>query len=392
MSEIAPLEHHQPGANVAALMWQAMRGAVTSMSVPGAGSTFVASGEDIAEGLPVLWDAVWRAAGGHEPTLVAPPRQARQLLDAARRSFVDLVRSAPQQCLEVREVARVLDAIERVQAAIDRDGPQDFKDRLEGPGGVDLVIEVAHDLRSPLTSILFLAETLRAGQDGSLTPVQERQLALIYSAAFELSSLANDLTELARGGEHLLERHPIGFSIANLLNSVRDIVQPIAEEKELELRVARQAVDHRVGHPAALGRVLLNLVTNALKYTERGFVEASARDLSPTHTEFTVRDTGPGIPTEIVSQIFEPYYPGGSAHERGFSSSGLGLAICRRLVTAMGGQLRVKTAPEGGSCFYFDLPLPTDDPEQMLESTGGAAGCRDLEEARGSDQTAPHGS
>ncbi|MDQ3997912.1 MAG: HAMP domain-containing histidine kinase [Gemmatimonadota bacterium] len=396
MSEIgrpASLGDQQPGWNVAALMWRAMRGAATSSGARGTDSAISTSDDDIVDRLPALWEAVWRAAGGHEPALVAiPPPQARQLLDAVRRSFVDLVRSASQHCLEVREVVRVLDAIERVQAAIDRDVAMDFKERLEGPAGLDLVIEVAHDLRSPLTSILFLAETLRAGQSGPLKPIQERQLALIYSAAFELSSLANDLTELARGGEQLLERQPVGFSISNLLNSVRDIVRPIAEEKGLEVRVVRQGVDHRVGHPAALGRVLLNLVTNALKYTDEGLVEASAHDLSATRTEFTVRDSGPGMPTEVVSQLFEPFYPGVSAHERGFSSSGLGLAICRRLVTAMGGQLLVKTAPERGSCFYFALPLPADDPEQMLESTGAAGGYRDVDERHASDQTATHGS
>jgi signal transduction histidine kinase len=372
MAAPASLAGAQPGWNIAALVWQAMRGAATSSAGQSGGLTFFLADEDIVEGLPALWDAVWRAAGGHEPAIVAPaPRHARQLLEAVRRSFVDLVRSASQQCLEVREVIRVLDAIDRVQVAIGRDAATDFKERLEGPGGLDLVIDVAHDLRSPLTSILFLAETLRAGQSGPLEPIQERQLALIYSAAFELSSLASDLTELARGGEQLLERNPVGFSISNVLNSVRDIVQPIAEEKGLKVHVVRQASDHRVGHPAALGRVLLNLVTNALKYTDQGLVEASAHDLSPTCTEFRVRDTGPGMPTEVANRLFEPLYPRVSGHGRRFSSSGLGLAICRRLVTAMGGQLRVKTAADRGSCFYFALPLRANDSEQMLESTAG---------------------
>jgi signal transduction histidine kinase len=351
----------RPDANIVSLMWQAMRQAATSTWASNGGAATFTSDEQIAERLPALWDAVWRAAGGADPTLLAAPPDTRQLLDAVRRSFVELVHSAPDQCLKVREVIRVLDAIERVQEALGRDVARDFKQRLEGPGGLDLVVEVAHDLRSPLTSILFLAETLRAGQSGVLKPVQERQLALIYSAAFELSSLANDLTELARGGEQLLERQPIAFSVANLLHSVRDIVLPIAEEKGLEVRVTQEAADHRLGHPAALGRVLLNLVTNALKYTDEGFVEASARDVQPSRMEFTVRDSGPGIPAEVVAKLFEPFdlaaSPSAGAAARAFSSSGLGLAICRKLVAAMGGELRVKTAPQRGSCFYFELPL-----------------------------------
>ena len=371
------LELEPSGASVAALMWQAMRGAATSTAAAGASRYSTSRGDPAEDELPALWEALWQAASGREPTVSVSshPAHARGLLDGVRRSFIELVGSAQNRsmrCLEVQEVIRVLDAIERVQAAIDRDVAEDFKSRLEAPAGLDLVIEVAHDLRSPLTSILFLAETLRAGHGRPLEPVQERQLALIYSAAFELSSLANDLTELARGGEQLLERQPIPFSIGNVLSSVRDIVQPIAEEKELEVRVVHEAVDHRIGHPAALGRVLLNLITNALKYTERGLVEASARDISPTQTEFTVRDTGPGVPAEVVSQLSEPFYPGALTREGGFSSSGLGLAICHRLVSAMGGQLRVKTAPERGSCFHFELPLPITQSEPMLETDGGA--------------------
>jgi signal transduction histidine kinase len=364
----------RPDTNIVTLMWQAMRNAATSTWSSSAGAASFTSDEQIAERLPALWDAVWRAAGGAEPGLSAAPPHTRQLLDAVRRSFVELVHSAPDQCLKVREVIRVLDAIERVQAALERDVAHGFRQRLEGPGGLDLVVEVAHDLRSPLTSILFLAETLRGGQSGVLKPVQERQLALIYSAAFELSSLANDLTELARGGEQLLERQPIPFSIANLLHSVRDIVQPIAEEKGLEVRVTQNAIDHRLGHPAALGRVLLNLVTNALKYTDEGFVEAGASDVQPDRTEFTVRDSGPGIPADVAAKLFEPFdlnaTPSAAGGAPGFSSSGLGLAICRRLVTAMGGELRVKTAPQRGSCFYFELPLP---PTQSAAMAEGAA-------------------
>src|SRR5918998_2050184 len=101
MSDIVPLGPSQPGANLAAMMWQAMRGAASSMSARREPSHVAASDEDIAERLPVLWNAVWRAAGGHDPALVAPPPRSRELLDAVRRSFLDLVRSTPQICLEV---------------------------------------------------------------------------------------------------------------------------------------------------------------------------------------------------------------------------------------------------------------------------------------------------
>jgi signal transduction histidine kinase len=253
---------------------------------------------------------------------------------------------------------------------------------------MELLIEVAHDLRSPLTSILFLAETMRAGRT-PLDAIRSRQLKLIYSAAFELSSLANDLTELAQGGDQLLEREPVAFAIGNLLNSVADIVQPIAEEKGLEVRLSPAGAEHRVGHPAALGRVLLNLVTNALRCTDVGFVEVTAKDISPTRMEFSVRDSGPGVPDEVVASLFQPFDPMKLARSRSFSSSGLGLAICRRLVTTMGGDLRVKSAEDRGSCFYFQLDLPADPAEaKQLAPAEAEGGCTEFKAESSQEQTA----
>ena len=104
-------------------------------------------------------------------------------------------------------------AIEAVAEQLEADWSQHFTDRLSAPDGLELVVEVAHDLRSPLTSILFLAETLQRGRSGPVNPVQERQLGLIYSAAFGLSSVASDVIELARGGDRLVDLDPIPFSV-----------------------------------------------------------------------------------------------------------------------------------------------------------------------------------
>jgi len=223
------------------------------------------------------------------------------------------------------------------------------------------VVEVAHDLRSPLTSILFLAETLQRGRSGNINAVQERQLGLIYSAAFGLSSLASDVIELARGGDRLVDLDPIPFSISDILESVRDIVQPIAEEKGLTVRLEAPESDFRVGHPVALSRVLLNLTTNALKFTSEGFVEVSGKQLDDTRVEFSVRDTGRGIPSQAMLTLFEPFRRRQKQGEYAFSGAGLGLSICRKLVEAMRSNLRVETAPDFGTRFYFELALPLAD-------------------------------
>lgn len=224
--------------------------------------------------------------------------------------------------------------------------------------GFDLIVEVAHDIRSPLTSILFLAETLRRGQSGEVNALQHRQLGLIYSAALGMVSLTSDVIELAHGGERLVEARGSPFSVSEMISSVCDLVHPIAEEKGIALHAHPLASDRRIGFSAALSRVLVNLVANALRYTDEGRVEIAARPAGPSRVEFSVRDTGPGIGAEHQSTLFDPFRPGRRSDRYGFSGTGLGLTICRRLVHAMGSELRLESSPEAGTCFHFEVDLP----------------------------------
>jgi signal transduction histidine kinase len=217
---------------------------------------------------------------------------------------------------------------------------------------------MAHDLRSPLTSILFLAESLQQGQGGPVTETQRRQLGLIYSAALCLCTAASDVLELARGGVRLVERHPKAFSVVEMFASVRSMIQPLAEEHGLEVRFGYPVPERRLGHARALSRVLLNLATNAVKFTDAGFVEIAARPLTPTQLEFSVRDTGPGLDAVALETVFEPFRKAASGLRQQFSSAGLGLAICRKLVRAMGAELQVETQPGWGTRFFFAVDVP----------------------------------
>jgi signal transduction histidine kinase len=281
---------------------------------------------------------------------------SRRWLSLIRTAF--LQRSAALPVVDSGQLLQILNAMERVGQHLEPEWSQHFADRLSAPDGLELVVEVAHDLRSPLTSILFLAETLQRGRSGAVNTIQERQLGLIYSAAFGLSSVASDVIELARGGDRLVDLDPIPFSVTDILESVRDIVQPIAEEKNLTVRLTAPEADFRIGHPVALSRVLLNLTTNALKFTGEGFVELTAIQRAPHSIEFSVRDTGRGIPPQSMATLFEPFRRRQKPGEYAFSGSGLGLSICRKLVEAMGSAMQVETAPGYGTRFYFVLDLP----------------------------------
>ena len=279
----------------------------------------------------------------------------RRLLDLIRAS---VVRRAAAGGVPSAELIGVLTAIEGVRDQVEPDWARYFTSRLAGPEGHELLVEVAHDLRSPLTSILFLAETLQRGQSGEVNDLQRRQLGLIYGAALGLSSLASDLIELVRGGDRLLDQEQAPFSITEILESVRDIVRPIAEEKRLKVRILPPPTDHRRGHHLALSRVLLNLTSNALKFTEEGFVEIVCRATDRYRVEFSVRDTGKGINPEVVNNLYQPFRRTGGRRSYYLSGTGLGLAICRRIVEAMGGELLVESRPDWGTRFYFELNLP----------------------------------
>jgi signal transduction histidine kinase len=347
------------GSSIAPALWDALRDAVLWAESEWERVMQHASGrEEATTHLVQLCSAIRLEASGLAADTATIPRNAlsRHWLSLIRAAF--LQRSSALPVVDSGQLLHVLNAIERVAQHLEAEWSQHFADRLSAPDGLELVVEVAHDLRSPLTSILFLAETLQRGRSGAVNTVQERQLGLIYSAAFGLSSVASDVIELARGGDRLVDLDPIPFSVTDILESVRDIVQPIAEEKNLTIRLTAPESDFRIGHPVALSRVLLNLTTNALKFTGEGFVELTAIQRAPGSIEFSVRDTGRGIPPQSMATLFEPFRRRQKPGEYAFSGSGLGLSICRKLVEAMGSALQVETAPGYGTRFYFVLDLP----------------------------------
>ena len=344
---------------IPAVLWEVLQRAIARVEAEPTAIEQGTQADDLRFQLEALYGALRQAAASEEPTLerAAPAVPVQRVLHRLRACAVEEL-GALRERVDTEELLAFFEAFERVQSALERDEAHRFASRLAGAGGLELLVEVGHDLRSPLASILFLAETLRKGQSGGVNNVQERQLGLIYSAAFGLSAMASDVIELARGGDRLASAEPVPFSVADVIHSVRDIVQPMAEEKGLAVVLHTPDADFRVGHPGALNRVLLNLTTNALKFTSEGQVEISALQRSRSVLEFSVKDTGRGIPPEVMSCLFETFRRRRAAGDYSFSSAGLGLSICRKLVMAMGGDLRVDTSPTTGTRFHFELDLP----------------------------------
>lgn len=281
----------------------------------------------------------------------------RRLADALRIELLERWSTGPGDVPPERylDLLAALDGLWR--DTLPRDA-RSFASRLADPDGFELLVEVAHDLRSPLTSVSFLAETLRNGNSGAVNDLQRSQLGLIYSAAVGMATVVEDVVELARHGADLIEDEPAPFSIAESISSVERLIRPMAEEKGVAFRSEVSTHDRVLGPGSAVSRVLLNLVTNALKFTDEGWVLVQARSADVRKVEFSVRDTGRGIADEDRVNLFQPFVKSSERRGSFFSGSGLGLSIARRLVRAMGGELEYETRPGWGTRFFFVIELP----------------------------------
>lgn len=300
-----------------------------------------------------LCTAAHAVLDGAVPTPPAGP--VTEALAEVRRSLLAQSRSG---ALAPSDAITLIDALEAVGLRLTDSAAHRFTARLSGADGLTMLVDVAHDMRSPLGSILFLAEQLRQGRSGAVSPVQERQLGLIYGAALGLSTLASDVIDLARGGESLVGPAPAPFSLGSVLRQVHDLVRPMAEERQLEVTFTSSADDARLGHARALHRVLLNLVTNAIKFTDHGTVSVTATPGDDDTIHFRIVDTGRGIPDPLMHTLFDTWRRRLAPGQYMFSSAGLGLAICQHLVRAMGSDLIVTSVLGEGTTFAFALPLP----------------------------------
>jgi len=281
-----------------------------------------------------------------------PPVIAREYVSTLRANFLVALDSA--QDLDPRQVVRAVRRLDEAEEAWKRTDRGKFITRLTGSDCADAIVAIAHDIRSPLCSILLLVDSLRRAERGTPNPVRDRQLGLIYGAALGLSTTVSNLIGAARG-EGLVQGQPLAFSVTEVMHAVEAIVQPMSEEKELPMKLVFPRGDGRVGYASAIHQSLLNLTANALRYTETGSVTIGCTEMAADRLEFWVEDTGPGIPDDVLERLCYGFPPEGVKLR--FSSAGLGLAIVRTLVEAMGSTLQVDSGKDG-TRFSFVLELP----------------------------------
>lgn len=346
-----------PSPDISAGVWAAFERALGEARETFSGAV---SPEDLIPFLDSLRDAVRCVLVGVRPETPVTPLSVSttQVLECVRRRFVDEVHS--EKAGDAQQAIHILSALGRVQCLLDVNGPEPMPDLLAGRDAAGLLIEIAHDMRSPLAAILFLLDMLRTERSGPMNASQQQQLRLIYGASLGIMQLACDMIDSVRGASHLIAERPADFSIRETFHAVRDIVLPMAEEKGVELDFILPPDDMRTGLQAALNRILLNLTSNAIKFSNSGAVTIAAVQVSPTVIEFSVQDSGREIPAQVMEQLFRPFRRSDARRARTFSSTGLGLSICHKLTMALGSELHVTTTPTKGTRFHFllDLPLP----------------------------------
>jgi PAS domain S-box-containing protein len=224
----------------------------------------------------------------------------------------------------------------------------------------DFLASMSHEIRTPLNAIIGIADLLAKTP---LSPEQDKYVQIFRRAGDNLLNLINDILDLSKVEASQLELERTGFSLSDLLEKVKEMVAVRAQEKGLDLvcEIAPNVPNDLIGDPTRLRQVLLNLLGNAIKFTESGKVAlrvALEADSSVASIlRFTISDTGIGIAGEKLGAVFERFTQADSSTTRRYGGSGLGLTISKRLVELMGGSIRVESGVGTGSVFSFTVPL-----------------------------------
>ncbi|CAA0086971.1 Autoinducer 2 sensor kinase/phosphatase LuxQ [Zhongshania aliphaticivorans] len=238
----------------------------------------------------------------------------------------------------------------------------------------DFLATISHELRTPLNAVLGLLGLLK--EDNNLNTEQQEFISTAHSSATHLLSLLNELLDISKMEADKLELEEENFSLLDILSNAVTLLSANAKQKSLllEYTVDPQLNLPLIGDQGRIRQIILNLLGNAIKFTDTGSVKLNARCLQrhsqSISLEISISDTGIGFNPALSKQLFEPFSQADSSAVRRFSGTGLGLAICKRLVEKMQGEIWADSTPGEGSVFTVHLTLPlAETPIEVISNT-----------------------
>jgi len=291
-----------------------------------------------------------------EQLLSHPPTSPLEELERQNRELLTLAEELQRQAVQLRQLNAELESSNRGVVALTEelnDKNRQLEDALTHQRRFLSI--VSHEFRTPLHSILSVAQMLRERLDGPLTDEQAKQVTIIHRNARALLHLVEDLLESARLERGELRLHRSRFAVQELCRDLMATIRPLVlGQVKLNVELPRdppvmESDRHKVT------QVLRNLLANAVKFTTEGAVTLRVEQPTTDQVRFSVEDTGPGIPPEVKGALFQPFSP--TVDKGPVRGVGLGLWIVRQLTEALGGEVAVESEPGRGSTFTVQLPL-----------------------------------
>ncbi|MET4571659.1 signal transduction histidine kinase [Stenotrophomonas rhizophila] len=217
---------------------------------------------------------------------------------------------------------------------------------------------MSHEFRTPLGSILSMTRLLEDGIDGPLTDEQRRQVRFISGSASELREMVDDLLDLAKIEAGRITISPDWFDLMDLFSALRGMFRPLIEGNQVDLVFEDPpTLPLLYTDDKKLAQILRNFISNALKFTPNGQVVVSAKLVDAHSVCFSVRDTGIGIPQDLLPTLFEDFVQVDTPLQKRLRGTGLGLSLCKRFAELLGGEVGVTSELGVGSEFHVKLPL-----------------------------------
>ncbi|MCW5590186.1 MAG: two-component sensor histidine kinase BarA [Legionellales bacterium] len=316
-------------------------------------------GRDITDPLTAITEAVNKIKEGQLAIQLQPEfggqlgmlsQGINQMTKALRRSQEELQQNIEQATHDLKESLETVE-IQNIELNIAR------KEALEASRvKSEFIANISHEIRTPMNSIIGFTNLLL---ESELSPHQRDYLTTIKKSAANLLDIINDILDFSKIEAGKLRLHYIPMSLHECIDDVLELLAPNAHAKHIELIsiIDKTIPSELIGDPLRLKQIIINLVGNAIKFTDKGSVEVHVglKNSTTEHNEYLIEiiDTGLGLNEQEQKQLFRAFGQADSSVHRRYGGTGLGLAICKRLINQMGGTIGIKSETNLGSTFWF---------------------------------------